>query len=150
MLATPLLREGVVIGTIGIRRMEPRPFSDTQIALLETFADQAVIAIENTRLFQELEERNGELTEALARESEALEQQTAMSEVLRVIASSPTDLQAVLYTVAENAARLCNADDAVIRRVNGDLSARSGPLWRTGDRSGRTCRLTAGLPGVER
>ncbi len=118
--ATPLLREGAVIGTIGMRRMEPRPFSDTQIALLETFADQAVIAIENTRLFQELEERNGELTEALARESEALEQQTAMSEVLRVIASSPTDLQAVLFTVAENAARLCDADDAVIRRVNSD------------------------------
>ena len=106
MLVTPLVREGIAVGTIVIRRMEVRPFSDKQIALLETFANQAMIAIENVRLFQELRE--------------SLEQQTATSEILGVIASSPTDIQPVLDTVAENAARLCEATDAAIMRVNGD------------------------------
>ena len=106
VLATPLMREGVPIGAILIRRLEVRPFSAKQIKLLETFADQAVIAIENVRLFQEL--------------SEALEQQTATSEILGVIASSPTDIQPVLKTVAANAARLCEATDAQIRLVEGD------------------------------
>jgi hypothetical protein len=99
------MREGSAIGVIFIRRTEVSPFSDRQIKLLETFADQAVIAIENVRLFQEL--------------SEALEQQTATSEILGVIASSPTDIQPVLDVVAENAARLCDAKDAVISRVEG-------------------------------
>src|SRR5262245_6249621 len=106
VLDAPLLREGVAIGAIHIRRREVRPFSDRQIKLLETFADQAVIAIENARLFQELKE--------------SLEQQTATSEVLSVIASSPTDIQPVLDAVAENAARLCEATDAQIRLVEGD------------------------------
>jgi len=114
VLVTPLLRDGIAIGAIHIRRREVRPFSDRQIKLLETFADQAVIAIENARLIHEQQTRNRDL-------SEALEQQTATSEILRVIASSPTDLQPVLDVVAENAARLCGASDALIRRVKGDL-----------------------------
>jgi|SoiMetStandDraft_2_1073263.scaffolds.fasta_scaffold06363_2 GAF domain-containing protein len=106
VLVTPLLRESVPVGVIVIRRTEVRPFTDKQIALLKTFADQAVIAIENVRLFQELKE--------------ALEQQTATSEILGVIASSPTDIQPVLNAVAANAARLCEATDAQIRIIEGD------------------------------
>ena len=97
-LAVPLRQQGELIGTLNARRIEVRPFTPAQIKLLETFADQAVIAIENVRLFQELKE--------------SLEQQTATSEILGVIASSPTDIQPVLDVVAENAARLCDANDA--------------------------------------
>src|SRR5262249_46951585 len=100
-LATPLLREGQPLGAILIRRMEVRPFSEKQIKLLETFADQAVIAIENVRLFKELEVRNRDLTETL-------EQQTATGEILRVISSSPTDVQPVLETIVRNAVQLCD------------------------------------------
>src|SRR5262249_51919852 len=113
-LSEPMLREGNAIGAINIRRVEVRPFSDRHIKLLKTFASQAVIAIENVRLFKELQERNRDLTVAL-------EQQTATSELLRVIASSPTDIQPVLDTVAENAARLCEADDALIRLLDGNV-----------------------------
>ena len=91
-----------------------RPFTPAQIKLLETFADQAVIALENARLFNELKE--------------SLEQQTATSEILGVIASSPTDVQPVLDTVAESAARLCDAKDAVIYRVEA-MSSASGRIW---------------------
>ena len=114
VLATPLLREGVGIGAILIRRTEVHPFTDKQIKLLETFASQAVIAIENVRLFQELQARNRDL-------SEALEQQTATSEILRVISSSPTDLQPVFETILANATRLCGTRNAGLYRFDGEL-----------------------------
>ena len=122
-LAVPLLKENELIGAIAIHRREVRPFTETQIKLLETFASQAVIALENVRLFQELKE--------------ALEQQTATSEILSVIASSPTDIQPVLDVIAENAARLCDATDTVINRIEGDklrAVATYGPLPGRGDR----------------
>ena len=100
LLAAPLRQQGEFIGALNARRIEVRPFTPAQIKLLETFADQAVIAIENVRLFQELKE--------------SLEQQTATSEILGVIASSPTDIQPVLDAVMENAARL--AKQGHIRR----------------------------------
>ncbi|MFN8636141.1 MAG: GAF domain-containing protein [Chloroflexota bacterium] len=120
VLATPLLREGAVLGEIQIRRVEPGPFTDQQIRLLETFADQAVIAIENARLFEQLEQRNQELQASNRQVSEALEQQTATAEVLRVIASSPTDLRRVLDALVQSAVRLCRADTGSMLRVDGD------------------------------
>src|SRR5262245_66505867 len=89
MLAMPLMRSSELIGVIGLRRTEIRPFTERQISLLKTFASQAVIAIENVRLFKEIQERNAELREAL-------EHQTATSEVLGIISRSPTDVQPVL------------------------------------------------------
>src|SRR5262245_56938633 len=121
MLSVPLLREGVPLGTIVLRRSAVEPFSEKQIALLQTFADQAVIAIENVRLFTELQEKNGALTRAHAQVSEALEQQTAASEILRVIASSPTDVQRVFDTIAEHAWRLCDATVSGVLRFDGEL-----------------------------
>src|SRR5499425_3095198 len=123
-LATPLLREGTPIGVIHIRRTEVRPFSDKQIALLKTFADQAVIAIENVRLFKELEERNSEL-------HEALEHQTATSQVLGIISRSPTDVQPVLDAIVESAAKVCGIDDVLLRLHEGNASvlrAHFGPM----------------------
>ena len=91
-----------------------RPFTDKQVKLLETFAAQAVIAIENVRLFQELERRNREL-------SEALEQQTATGEILRVISSSPTDIQPTFDAIAASAVRLCEAQEGTVFRFDGSL-----------------------------
>src|SRR5262245_36299572 len=120
VLSTPLLREGVAIGAIYIRRREVCPFTERQIKLLETFADQAVIAIENARLFQELTHKTADLEITNSELRESLEQQTATSEILGVIASSPTDLRPVLDVVAATAARLCEATDAQIRLVESD------------------------------
>ena len=112
--AAPLLRENKALGAIIVSRAEPRPFSTKEVALLRTFADQAVIAIENVRLFNELQARNRELTESL-------EQQTATAEILKVISSSPTDVQPVLDAVAENALRVCEAEDALVLVPDGPV-----------------------------
>jgi GAF domain-containing protein len=114
VLAVPLLREGTPIGTISIFREVVQPFTDQQVAVLGTFADQAVIAIENVRLFQELEARNRQLTESL-------EQQTATAEILRVISSSPTDVHPVFDTIATSAARVCQAGNANVYQFDGSL-----------------------------
>src|SRR5262249_43156572 len=130
-LAVPLLRESAEIGAISIRRTEVRPFTERQVALLQTFADQAVIAIENVRLFTELQEKNTALTQAHAQVSESLEQQTATAEILKVISSSPTDVQPVLDTVAMSAARLCEAYDAGVWLRDDDtlvVTAHHGPI----------------------
>ncbi len=137
VLAVPMLRADELLGVIFIYRHEVLPFTDGQIALMETFADQAAIAIENARLLAELQTKNADLTEAL-------EQQTATSEILRVIAGSPTDLQPVLDTVAENAARVCGAFDAVLVLVEGTMgrvAAHHGPISAA---SGRTFPLSRG------
>src|SRR4029434_5378705 len=107
------------IGCIVVSRGQA-VFSDKQIELVKTFADQAVIAIENVRLFTELQEKNKALTTAHAQVSEALEQQTATSDILRVISTSPKDLQPVLEAVAKSAARFCGADDAIILQLDGE------------------------------
>jgi PAS domain S-box-containing protein len=114
ILGVPMLRDDRAIGSVGVWRKEVAPFSDKQIALLKTFADQAVIAIENVRLFNGLEARNRDLTIAL-------DQKTATSEILRVISSSPTDVQPVFDAIGKSAERLCGAEISVVSRVDGDL-----------------------------
>jgi signal transduction histidine kinase/putative methionine-R-sulfoxide reductase with GAF domain len=113
ILAVPLLREGIPIGVLHLLRTVVRPFTDKQIELVETFADQAVIAIENVRLFDDVQARTREL-------SESLEQQTATSEVLQVISTSPGDLGPVFQAILENATRLCAAKFGVLWLVEDD------------------------------
>src|SRR5262249_8065347 len=123
-LFLPLRHKGEVVGTLTARRFEVRPFTPAQIKLLETFADQAVIAIENVRLFKEIQQRNAELREAL-------EHQTATSEVLGIISRSPTDVQPVLDAIVESAARVCGIDNLGLRLREGNSlvsRAQFGPV----------------------
>ena len=113
MLGVPLLREGSPIGVIAMTRSTVNPFTEKQIELLRTFADQAVIAIENVRLFETEQQRTREL-------SESLEQQTATSEVLRVISSSPGELKPVFQAMLENAVRICEAKFGALYRIDGE------------------------------
>ena len=118
VLAVPLLRDGIPVGALTVAKAEPIPFSDRQIQLLNTFADQALIAIENVRLFETEQQRTREL-------SEALEQQTATSEVLQVISSSPGELEPVFEAMLANAVRICEAKF-------GNLLLYEGEVFRSG------------------
>ncbi len=123
IVVMPLLREGQPFGTILLRRQEVRPFTDHEIGLLRTFGDQAAIALENVRLFNETKE--------------ALERQTAISEILRVISSSPTDVRPVLKAVAERAARICEADDSrILLAEGGNLQVTMGDQYLKGPAEG--------------
>ena len=113
-ISTPLFRGDQVIGALSVGRVEPRPFSDRHVTLLETFADQAAIAIENARLFAELGERNRDLTEAL-------EQRTATADILGAISGSLTDARPVFEIIAEHAVRLCGAVVGLVSRYDGEL-----------------------------
>src|SRR5256714_7346248 len=117
-------REGLPVGVISLARLQPRPFTDKQIELATTFADQAAIATENVRLFDEVQAKTRDL-------SEALTYQTGSSNILSVIASSPTDVEPVLKAIVESACELCGAYDAVVRLKDGDelkFSAHHGPI----------------------
>jgi two-component system NtrC family sensor kinase len=121
VLSVPMLLGDDPIGAITVWHANVGPFSPKHVALLQTFAEQAVIAIENARLFQELTQKTTELEGSNAQLREALEQQTATSEILGAIAGSPTDFQPVLEAIAESATRLCDATDAHISHVDGEI-----------------------------
>ena len=136
-LSVPLLREGRALGSVSVRRAEVRPFDDKEITLLTTFADQAAIAIENVRLFKELQQRTSDL-------SEALEQQTPLREVLQVISTSPGELQPVFETMLEE--RRAN----LRRQVRQSLATRRRRIPHRSDawRAVSVCRLSAPRAGV--
>jgi GAF domain-containing protein len=113
-LGVPLMRDGDIVGVFTLQRREPKPFTEKQIELVTSFADQAVIAIENARLLSELRQRTDDL-------SEALEQQTATSEVLKVISSSPGELEPVFNAMLANAVRICGAKIGVMSLREGDV-----------------------------
>jgi GAF domain-containing protein/anti-sigma regulatory factor (Ser/Thr protein kinase) len=119
LLTVPLVRQGTALGAIALWRTEAKPFGDSEIHLVETFADQAVIAIENVRLFNATKE--------------ALDQQTAVAEVLKVISGSAFDLKPVLSKVIESAARLCDADIGWVRTLEGDMAGGLGARWARDD-----------------
>ena len=121
LLTVALRKDDALLGTIHVYRQEVRPFSDAQITLLQNFADQAVIALENVRLLNELRQRTTDLTERTADLAEALKQQTATSEVLQVIRSSPGDLEPVFASMLENAVRICDAKFGNIFRWDGEV-----------------------------
>jgi two-component system NtrC family sensor kinase len=130
ILGVPMIRNDEAIGAILLRRTEVHPFSDKQISLLQTFADQAVIAIGNVRLFEEVQAKTRELSEALV-------YQTGSGNILRVIASSPTNIGPVLKAIVENACELCDAYDAIVRLKEGNqlhASAHHGPVPTTTDK----------------
>ena len=122
----PMLKDNELIGVLSIYRQEVRPFTDKQIELLQNFATQAVIAIENTRLLSELRQRTAEL-------SESLEQQTATSEILKVISSSPGELQSVFQTILTNATRICDAKFGAVYLYDGNLFHCSGEVGSSPD-----------------
>src|SRR5262249_8360506 len=128
-LSIALVRDGAAIGTISLRRTDVRPFTDRQIAVLQTFADQAVIALENARLFGQLQTKNADLTEAL-------KQQTATGEILRVISSSPTEVQPVFDAIVRSASLLCGGEHAIVTRYDGErlhLAAQHNPRPRAAE-----------------
>jgi GAF domain-containing protein len=146
VMSVPLLREGESIGVITIRRLEVNPFTDKQIALLQTFADQAVIAIGNVRLFEEVQARTRDLTEALT-------YQTGSGNILRVIASSPTDVKPVLNAIVESACELCEANDALATLKDGDdllLQAQHGSIPVVWDRQPINRQWVSGRAVIDR
>jgi GAF domain-containing protein len=144
LISIPMLKDGELVGVFGIYRQEVRPFTDKQIELLQNFAAQAVIAIENTRLLNELRQRTDDLTESL-------EQQTATSEVLKVISSSPGELEPVFQSMLENATRICEAKFGNLLLYDGDafrLTAVYGapPAWAEEYRRNPIFRPTPDIP----
>ncbi len=145
ILSVPMLRQGVPIGLIALMRSEVLPFTDKQIELVTTFADQAVIAIENARLFDEVQAKTRDLTEALT-------YQTGSANILSVIASSPTDVRPVLKAIVESACELCDAYDSVVLLRDGDqlhISAHHGPIPLSIDKWPINRRWTAGRAFID-
>jgi GAF domain-containing protein len=145
-LFAPLMNEGESIGFIAVTRVQPGTFADHHVQLLRTFADQAVIAIENARLFEEVQAKTRELTEALT-------YQTGSSNILSVIASSPTDVAPVLKAIVESACELCEAYDAVVLLKDGDdlrFSAHHGPIGINLEKWPISRNWTAGRAFVDR